>query len=345
MSTPNDIKIKTFSDKDDRKYIEIPCSSINKVHQFTLNGYGTDIAQNINIHFASKLCDTGVTPLDWYDGAKYQKVFSPARYGLLNTYKIIDAITDIFVNDYKGDSKNINKRLIEYKRNYFSRWGRKIISTALKEVIDSFKIKDDVLKLHKRMFAVLGPEYSHSPLLGFIFDKDTDDQYATLYNSIIYDKELSNILVYLGTYDNYIFLQKNEKLTINKIMDYFFYDRPIKNKKVVEYCLINIPTSLPIMCMDNISNLGKLNEPIFGRIEYKFLLSSRIVNDIEKCSITSLTKSDIKFLTKTFFSGKMNYPTLVKIRNAFDLVAQSSYSLDDAVIKMGKYLIEGGSYI
>lgn len=344
--TPRDLKVKEFSNTDSRKYLEFPLSN-NRTLILTLVGYGTGLLEKYSdtpiFRAIIRGSDKVIHPLEW-DSAEdkswssasisFRMEIRPYSYNLLNTYKITERIAKECVEDYVEDRhslKNLKtpKRLAINKQRYFNRWAAKPVSEALKEIIRSFNIDEDVIKLNKRCFAVCGPNYSTSVLRILKGKQD----FPVLVKMVL-ESELSNFLIYI--LDNYG-PTLNRLITINSLLSTFNMDsiihnlvyRDITNPKVTEYCIRNMPTSLPSDCINYIANLGKLKEPIFGRAEYKYLLArplSRSKNGL------ILTKYEIKYLTNLFFDGKLNYSNIYKLRREADNI--SALSVDELALKL-----------
>lgn len=354
--TPRDLKVKEFSNTDSRKYLEFPLTN-NRILILTLVGYGTGLLERYSdtpiFRAIIRGSDKVIHPLEWDStedmywaarGIGFRAGIKSHSYNLLDTYKITERIAQECVIDYVEDRhslKNLKtpKRLSVNKQRYFNRWAAKPVSEALKEIIRSFNIDEDVIKLNKRCFAVCGPNYNTS-VLRILKGKE---DFPVLVKMTL-ESELSNFLIYI--LDNYYSSSLKNLIGINELLSTFNMDniihnlvyRDATNSKVTEYCIRNIPTALPGDCIDYIANLGQLKEPIFGRAEYKYLLARFL--DRSKNGLI-LTKYEIKYLTNLFFDGKLNYSTISKLRGEADNI--SALSVDELALKLQlKYERDGG---
>lgn len=335
---PTDLKIKTFSETDSRKYIEFPVSE-GFVFQLSLVGYGTGLLEDYYNYpmFLSRLSvkDKTIHPLYWFYSQRMGVV--EKAYNLLSVYDITKDVANFclesYVENYRCKSKPIlPKKLIENRKHYFNLWTSKIVSSALKEVIESFNLNPDFIDINKKAFSVLGPVYRSSRIAEIVRLKTRDKKrFEPLFQNIL-NGELSTFLTYIFSY--FPFGVDSTNLDIETfIRNYVNSDT--KNFKVTEYCIKNIPTALPLNCVvDYGYNLGRLEEPIFGRIEYKYFLADSYRG---RDNTLILTKSDIKYLTNMFFGGKITFPTILKLRRAVD--STKARNMDELVIKLN-YIIE-----
>lgn len=335
--SPNDLQIKSTS--TGKKYIEL--ISEKRKYYITLGIYNSQ-------HKLQILIDKSTGDIEKNMSMLFKS------HNLLSFNNIISDIADLMKESYELERKNVNKDvtsgLLYYKKQLFSRWLGRSLYKMLNEVIESHNLDPEIIPLHRKLFAVLGPaEYAGSSVAVSILRYKNEDstKYELLYNHIVNNNELSNITIYLITvFGMYQYLNINNLSCSNELAIESIYDWSIRNinssiintdnynrnKKIILDSIRTIPTALPLDCIEYLPNLSYLTRPISGRIEYKYFLSDNINGMPEQ--FQHLTKSEITYLTKCVFGDKIK-PTFENIKELRNILRREKPpTLNQFVLKV-----------